>query len=322
MFFPCCHPVNNCVYLVEQFKTTTSRESLYSTNPKIPFHPVSYYCRSSHNTNICSIYGKEISRCLYPLTIIARLHLSPPSKRSTTKRTFTPRQILISSFLPKMPTSKFTTNCFQACLINSIRFIEYINNPTVTLRVGTDLIPALEHGTTDFCVIGVLDGVIKGNTTFADFVPIWKKNYADSNLGAYTRKNYLSVINSQLLPVFGSMELHRIKTMHIVNFMTGLWTPEGRKDERNKPLATNTILKIYKTLKSILDAAEKRHIISTNPIDGVDRPKADKREKRELRNRKHANTRQESEKLILDLEHEPIHWRLYFLGVLLGGFRH
>jgi len=76
-------------------------------------------------------------------------------------------------------------------------------------------------------------------TTFADFVPIWKLNYADHHMGAYTRKNYLSAINSQLMPTFGHMELNKIKTMHIVSCMTKLRTPEGRKDGRDKPLATN-----------------------------------------------------------------------------------
>ena len=43
----------------------------------------------------------------------------------------------------------------------SIKMLECINNPTVTLRVGGDQILPLELGTTDFCVIGVLDGVVK-----------------------------------------------------------------------------------------------------------------------------------------------------------------
>lgn len=158
-------------------------------------------------------------------------------------------------------------------------------------------------------------------TTFADFVPTWKKNYADTHLGAYTRKNYLSIINGRLIPAFGHMPLHKIKTMHVVNFMTSLRAPDGRQDGKDKPLSTNTLLNIYKTLKSILDAATKWRVISSNPMDGVDRPAADKREKRELKSRKKAYTRSETEQLIVALADEPAHWRLYFLGVVLGGFR-
>ncbi|GEO27059.1 hypothetical protein AAC03nite_28440 [Alicyclobacillus acidoterrestris] len=158
-------------------------------------------------------------------------------------------------------------------------------------------------------------------TTFADFVSVWKENYANQHLGAYTRRNYLDTIDAQLLPAFGHMELSKIKTMHIVSFMTSLRTPEGRKDGRNKPLATNTQLNIYKVLKSILDAAEQWRIIATNPMNGVDRPAPDKKEKKSLKSKKRAYTRAESEALIVALNDEPAHWRLYYLGVLLGGFR-
>ncbi len=157
--------------------------------------------------------------------------------------------------------------------------------------------------------------------TFAEFIPIWKQNYADQNLGAYTRRNYMAIVNSRLLPAFGRMQLGKIKPMHIVSFMTQLRSPGSRKDSRDKPLATNTLLNIYKTLKSIFDAATKWQVIPKNPMDGVDRPVADKAEKHSLRTRKHAYSLQETAALIDALQDEPEHWRLYYLGVLLGGFR-
>lgn len=157
--------------------------------------------------------------------------------------------------------------------------------------------------------------------TFDTFVAEWKKNYADQNMGAYTRRNYMQFINTHLIPAFGHMEMDKIKTMHIVTFFTKLRTPEGRKDGKNKPLATNTLLNIYKALKSILDAAHKWRVISKNPIDGVDRPAPDKKERRELKSRKKAYTAAEAEKALLALYDAPERWRLYFTGVLLGGFR-
>jgi integrase len=158
-------------------------------------------------------------------------------------------------------------------------------------------------------------------TTLADFIPTWKKNYADLSLGPYTRRHYMQMIHAHVIPVFGHMELHKIKTMHIVSFLTQLRSPEGRKDGRDKPLAANSQLNIYKALKSVLDAAERWRIISTNPIDGIARPKPDKAEKRDLRDRKKSYTRAESETLIEVLLDEPDNWRMYYLGVLLGGFR-
>jgi SOS-response transcriptional repressor LexA len=54
----------------------------------------------------------------------------------------------------------------QICLVTfgdevTMRLLEYINNPEVTLRVSGEKIPPLELAPTDFVVIGVLDGVIK-----------------------------------------------------------------------------------------------------------------------------------------------------------------
>lgn len=158
-------------------------------------------------------------------------------------------------------------------------------------------------------------------TTFADFVVEWKKNYADQHLGGYTLRQYQGIINARLVPEFGHMELSKIKTMHIVTFMTRLRSPEGRKRGQSKPLATNTVLNIYKALKSILDSAEKWRVIATNPMAGVDRPIADKAEKKGLKSKKKSYNRAEAQELILALADEPENWRMYYLGVLLGGFR-
>lgn len=170
----------------------------------------------------------------------------------------------------------------------------------------------------------VLSGeYIKPNrTTFKTFVEkTWKKNYADIELGDYTRGNYMYLISTHLIPRFGHMELSEIKTMHIVSFMTFLKSPEARKKQNGKPLAASSQLNIYKAIKAIFDAAHDWNIISKNPMDGVKRPVADKKEKRELRNRKKSYTRSEAEQLILALNKEPKRWRLYFIGVMLGGFR-
>ncbi len=158
-------------------------------------------------------------------------------------------------------------------------------------------------------------------TTFKEFLTVWIKNYAEQNLGAYTRRNTVHMIEKHLLPVFGHMELNKIRTMHIVAFLTQLRSPESRKDGKNKPLSASYQLNIFKALKSILDAAYKWKIIAVNPMDGVDRPVANKAEKRDIRSRKHNYTQDETDQLIKALYDEPRHWRIYFLGLVLGGFR-
>ncbi|NIK79069.1 integrase [Paenibacillus castaneae] len=109
--------------------------------------------------------------------------------------------------------------------------------------------------------------------------------------------------------------------MHIVTFITSLRSPEARKDKRDKPLSTNTLLIIYKALKSILDSAHEWRLIAKNPIDGVSRPKADKKEKKELKSHKKSYTKDDVATVIKELYTAPTVWKLYFLGVLLGGIR-
>jgi len=157
--------------------------------------------------------------------------------------------------------------------------------------------------------------------TVSEFVAVWKQNHADQKLGAYTRRHYVQLLNAHVLPAFGRMDIDKLKTMHLVSFFSRLRTPEGRKDGRNKLLSASTRINIYNALKSVLDAAHRWRVVSANPLDGVERPKADKAEKRAAREVKHAYTRTEAEQLIVALMDEPEHWRLYFLGVLLGGFR-
>lgn len=149
----------------------------------------------------------------------------------------------------------------------------------------------------------------------------WKKNYADIELGDYTRFNVLSIIESRLIPEFGRFQLDQISTIQLVRYFTSLRAPDARKDKRKGPLATNTLLNIYKALKSIFDSAYEWGIISKNPMDGVKRPVADKIEQRALKKRKRSYSPKEVERLILALYEEPENWKLYFIGVLLGGYR-
>lgn len=151
--------------------------------------------------------------------------------------------------------------------------------------------------------------------SFAQFVPKWKKGYADQNMGEYTRRNTMDYIRAYLLPEFGEARLEQIKPLHLVTFFAGLRKRNG------EPMATNTKLNIYKAAKSIFDAAHKWRLIARNPMEGVDRPTPDKREKRQMRQRKKAYHLHETEALINALYGLETRWRLYFIGVLLGGFR-
>jgi hypothetical protein len=110
--------------------------------------------------------------------------------------------------------------------------------------------------------------------TLAQFIPKWKKGYADQNMGDYTRRNTMAVINLYLIPTFGSTRLDQIKPLPLVTFFAELVRKDG------KPMATNTKLNIYKAVKSIFDAACEWKLIKNNPMDGAKRPSQSKKEKR------------------------------------------
>ncbi|MGG3307483.1 site-specific integrase [Paenibacillus lautus] len=150
---------------------------------------------------------------------------------------------------------------------------------------------------------------------FIDFVPKWKRGYADQNMGGNTIRNVMGYVNSYLIPEFGQSRLDQIRPLHLVTFFAGLTKKDG------SPMATNTKLNIYKAAKSIFDAAFDWKLIPDNPIDGVQRPSAGKKEKKAMRSVKKNYTRAEVVTLLTALYALPSRWRLYFTGVMLGGYR-
>ncbi|WP_305753069.1 tyrosine-type recombinase/integrase [Paenibacillus zeirhizosphaerae] len=151
--------------------------------------------------------------------------------------------------------------------------------------------------------------------SFADFIPVWKKGYANEEMGDYTRKNVMSIVNSRLLKEFGTMRLDQIQTLHLVTYFAELTKKDGT------PLATNTKLNIYKALKSVFDAAHDWGVIADNPILGVKRPSQSKKERKSIRSRKKAYDWNEVETLLKALRALPTRWRIYFTGCMIGGFR-
>ncbi|MFX3634506.1 MAG: hypothetical protein ACE3L7_02940 [Candidatus Pristimantibacillus sp.] len=60
-----------------------------------------------------------------------------------------------------------------------------------------------------------------------EFIETWEKNHAEEQLGGFTLKNYISIINSQLIPEFGDSVISKIKTIDIVSYFTKLRSPDG-----------------------------------------------------------------------------------------------
>lgn len=151
--------------------------------------------------------------------------------------------------------------------------------------------------------------------TMEQFIPVWKKGAANQVMGGYTLKNTTANINCHLLPAFGSVQLDQIKTIHLVTYFADLIRKDG------KPMATNTKLNIFKAAKSLFDAAFEWKLIRANPMDGVKRPTIGKKEKKEMKKVKKNYNWDEVETLLIALYKLPTNWRLYFTGLMMGGFR-
>lgn len=151
-------------------------------------------------------------------------------------------------------------------------------------------------------------------TVFLKFVDEWNQRYAQEEYSPKTLLEYNRHIRTHIIPVFGHKQLKDIKTKHIVDFVDDLKKPGGRKDGKGDKLSSSTVLYIYKVLKSIIDRAFEWRMISVNPMEGVKQPTVE-RVKRKFYDESEAS------EVIKALYNEPIVWRLYFLGCILGGFR-
>jgi integrase len=152
--------------------------------------------------------------------------------------------------------------------------------------------------------------------TFTAFVDDWRVKYAEQvdGLSPLTLKNYNAILNTRIIPVFGHLQVRDIKTMHIVNFINDLKSPGSRTDGRGESISQGTVLYIYKVLKNVLIRATKWRIILKNPMDGISKPKVEQEKMQYLDG-------DEAHLVIEALSKEPVAWRMFFLGSLLGGFR-
>lgn len=152
--------------------------------------------------------------------------------------------------------------------------------------------------------------------TLSDFVPIWKKVYAEENMSGETILNTMSIINSRLIPEFGDTWMSDITTLWLAEWFAGL-----KNLKNGTTLATNSKLNIYKAAKSIFEKAYEWGVITTDPMEGIERPSLKKSEKKKMKDVKQSYTKAEVAELLLAMYKLPEQWRLYFTGVMLGGYR-
>ncbi|MEK4381134.1 tyrosine-type recombinase/integrase [Aeribacillus sp. FSL K6-2848] len=154
-------------------------------------------------------------------------------------------------------------------------------------------------------------------TTFKEFVDKhWRPKFASDpdNLAPSTLVVYDQHLATHIIPSFGHMRLDDIQTMHVVDFLAYLKTPEARKDGKPGTLGNGTQRDILKVLRNVLNIAVEWKFIAQNPCDGVRWPKKPE-------TKIEVYDEPEIMEIIDALYQQPTVWWLLILGTFLGGFR-
>lgn len=104
-----------------------------------------------------------------------------------------------------------------------------------------------------------------GNTTVKDYLCLWLNNYAKTNLSPRSYERYESIVRVHLAPALGRIPLTQLKPAHIQKlYASGL----------DKGLSPRSVRYHHVVLHKALQTALKWGMVSRNPADGVDVPKA------------------------------------------------
>ncbi|CAM2981051.1 MULTISPECIES: tyrosine-type recombinase/integrase [Paenibacillus] len=118
------------------------------------------------------------------------------------------------------------------------------------------------------------------NMKFSDFVPEWKKKFAEKHLEETSQGNYLFHLEKRILPYFGHMLMQKIKPLHIETYLDDLSQSEKEKHQKStgEKLGSATLVYNYRVLRSVFTKAKEWKIIKENPLDGVKKPKEEQKE--------------------------------------------
>ena len=160
--------------------------------------------------------------------------------------------------------------------------------------------------------------IAPGKMTFGDFVELhWKPKYANLKLSQSTIITYERNFKTHIFPHFAHLRIDEIKTLHIVDFLTYLASPNARqigKEGETQPLKPGTQRTIYRALHCVLTKAVEWKIISLNPAQGVSWPEKSEPDIQ-------VYEEDEVDQIMEALTRVADKWRLMMLGTFLGGFR-
>lgn len=104
-----------------------------------------------------------------------------------------------------------------------------------------------------------------GKTTLGEFLEKWLKDYAKPNLSPRGFERYQDIIRKHLMPELGSILLTQLKPEHLQKHYT---------TKQNDGLSARTIRYHHAVLHVALKTAVKWGLLSRNPADAVDPPRA------------------------------------------------
>lgn len=149
---------------------------------------------------------------------------------------------------------------------------------------------------------------------FKDFAAQWEKDFA-STLALTTLGNHQRKLELHILPIIGHMRMDQINPFHLMNVIRDM----KRYDGKDVPVTYHSKQDVYRTLKSIFKYAVKWGVLSTNPMDGIEKPRPSDTD--DVDKEMQIYEEDEIEALMHLLQSEPEMWRMMFTLALAAGLR-
>ena len=108
-----------------------------------------------------------------------------------------------------------------------------------------------------------------GRLTVAEFLQRWLTSYAKPNTAPKTYQRYEELVRIHIVPVLGEVPLSKLRPLHV----QAVYREVNRKGR-----SARTALHCHRVLREALQHAVKWQLLSRNPADAVDAPRAERYE--------------------------------------------
>src|SRR5262249_47127187 len=120
-----------------------------------------------------------------------------------------------------------------------------------------------------------------GNTTVAEFLERWLRDWGAVNVSPSTLQRYAGIVRKQIIPVVGKIKIQKLQADKIAEMYATLLR-EGRykktEDAPTSGLSPRTVGHVHRVLHRALDIAAKWGVVALNAADKVDAPKVEEEE--------------------------------------------